>query len=276
MITLICKGEKTLIRKLTADDQQDVNALLTEKMEVNFFIIARIETYGYDDDFQEAWGAFNKNNQLIGLMLRTAKRYTVYANDVFPAREFAEIVNHDPQANMLFGLKEQVEHMAPFLNQTFQSQEKLYYAICRTQTVKTEDKVDQVREIKQSEVGQLINFFQQITEFNDTHTDLAAKQRDMRNGHSRSYVFEKNNKLISTASTSFETNDSAMITAVATHPQHTRKGYATTCLSQLLTDVLADEKVPYLLYDNRLAGGVYQALGFELVGDWVLYRRQAK
>lgn len=175
MITLICKGEKTLIRKLTADDQQDVNALLTEKMEVNFFIIARIETYGYDDDFQEAWGAFNKNNQLIGLMLRTAKRYTVYANDVFPAREFAEIVNHDPQANMLFGLKEQVEHMAPFLNQTFQSQEKLYYAICRTQTVKTEDKVDQVREIKQSEVGQLINFFQQITEFNDTHTDIDAK-----------------------------------------------------------------------------------------------------
>lgn len=265
-----------MIRKLTTDDQQEVNTLLAEKMEVNFFIIARIATYGYEDDFQEAWGAFNKNNQLIALMLRIAKRYTVYANDVFPARDFAEIINQDPQATMLFGLKEQVECMAPFLDQTFQSQEKLYYALCRTQTVKTEDKADHVREIEPSEAGQLINFFQQITEFNDTHTDIDAKQRDMRNGHSRSYVIEKDNTIISTASTSFETNDSAMITAVATHPEHIRKGYATQCLRQLLIDVLADEKVLYLLYDNPLAGGVYKALGFEQVGEWALYRRKAE
>lgn len=59
-----------MIRKLKESDRQISLNFLSEEPAINLFIIGDIENNGFDEDFQELWGSFNENNDLVGILLR--------------------------------------------------------------------------------------------------------------------------------------------------------------------------------------------------------------
>ncbi|EQI88936.1 acetyltransferase family protein [Clostridioides difficile P2] len=64
-----------------------------------------------------------------------------------------------------------------------------------------------------------------------------------------------------------------MIIGVGTHPKYRAKGLATKCLIKLCSELLRENKIPCLFYDNEEAGKIYKKLGFENIGKWGIYSK---
>ena len=70
------------------------------------------------------------------------------------------------------------------------------------------------------------------------------------------------------AKSTAENKTHAIIVGVGTHPQFRNKGYATKCISKICGELLNENKIPCLFYDNEEAGKIYKKLGFIKIGNW--------
>lgn len=104
---------------------------------------------------------------------------------------------------------------------------------------------------------------------------------------SRSYMIDKltsgrgraiggflDGKLISVAQTDYESEASAIIVGVATHPSYQGKGYGRICFESLSTDLINEGKTLYLQYDSKIAGALYESVGFKVVEEIVHIENQ--
>ena len=74
----------------------------------------------------------------------------------------------------------------------------------------------------------------------------------------------KNNKLIATTGERMKMNKYTEISAVVTHPEYTRKGYAKQLIKYTADTIFSENKIPYLhvLESNIGAIQLYEKLGF--------------
>lgn len=91
------------------------------------------------------------------------------------------------------------------------------------------------------------------------------------------YGIFKNGKLVSVAGQRLQTNHFIEISAVVTHPDHTRKGLAKQLVAYNTQEILKENKTP-VLHTNKgnLAISLYEKLGYKLTRDmnWWLYRKK--
>ena len=79
-------------------------------------------------------------------------------------------------------------------------------------------------------------------------------------------------KIVSCALLNVEGENGGLIGGVYTQPEARGKGYAAACTTALCLDLQRDGKIPFLFYENLVAGRVYRRLGFEEIDRWaVLY-----
>ncbi len=90
------------------------------------------------------------------------------------------------------------------------------------------------------------------------------------------YFVRKDNKIVSCALTTTETNDAAMIGAVFTEPEHRNKGYAKDCVLNLCKELILNNKTPYLFYESGslLLTRMYTSLGFSKINSWLVATRK--
>lgn len=88
----------------------------------------------------------------------------------------------------------------------------------------------------------------------------------------------KDNKLIAAAGERLQMNSFTEISAVVTHPDYTRKGFAKQLTTHTANAIFDKGKIPYLHVSelNSIAIGVYQSLGFKTrrkISFWNLIRK---
>ncbi len=87
----------------------------------------------------------------------------------------------------------------------------------------------------------------------------------------------KNEKLIAIAGQRMQTNDWIEVSAIVTHPDHTRKGYAKQLTSHITQEILKENKRPILhTTKGNKAIGLYEKLGYTLTRDmnwWHFYKK---
>jgi len=87
----------------------------------------------------------------------------------------------------------------------------------------------------------------------------------------------KNNKLIAIAGQRMQTNDWIEVSAIVTHPDHTRKGYAKQLTAHITQEILKENKQPILhTTKGNTAIGLYENLGYKLTRDmnwWHFYKK---
>jgi len=78
------------------------------------------------------------------------------------------------------------------------------------------------------------------------------------------YGIYKENKLIAVTGERMKMNHFTEISAVVTHPAHTRKGYAKQLLKQTTDQIFSEHKIPYLHVTESNVGAIklYKKLGF--------------
>ncbi len=86
-------------------------------------------------------------------------------------------------------------------------------------------------------------------------------------------IEDSEGKVVSAAQSSAEAHGAAMLGGVATLPEHRGKGLSTLCVGALcdyLFNIGTQTISLFYLKDNQSAGRVYQKLGFQEAGEWLL------
>ncbi|WP_079710567.1 GNAT family N-acetyltransferase [Paraliobacillus ryukyuensis] len=261
-----------MIRKLTSQDDQQVQALIQQKPAENLFIIGDLEAFGYEEEFQTVWGDFDDNQNLRAVLLKYEKNYLPFSLTNFDAKGFAQIINEDQNEPMLSGLKEVTVALEPYLTITYEKKREMYYAKCTSTVALPSVDTSIVKQITLDDVERLGDFLTSIPEFDALQYNAENKRRNLKKGVTRGYYIEEKGAIISSASTTAENSTSAMVVAVATAAEHHQKGLATICLTRLCSDLITEGKQLCIFYDNPNAGKLYRRLGFEEIGFWMMYR----
>lgn len=82
----------------------------------------------------------------------------------------------------------------------------------------------------------------------------------------RTGVVVEDGRIASTASVLAQSNTHALLGAVATHPDHRKRGHAGNILHMLIHELLENNKTPIILCDNPVAIHLYRGMGFEEYG----------
>src|SRR6056297_3039340 len=83
-----------MIRKLEEKDRKETLDFLSEEPSINLFAIGDIESFGFNEDFQDVWGQFD-DNKLTGVLLRYNQNFIPYwKKDDFNPEKFIDIIKN--------------------------------------------------------------------------------------------------------------------------------------------------------------------------------------
>ncbi|MFS0574682.1 GNAT family N-acetyltransferase [Sporosarcina sp. 179-K 3D1 HS] len=261
-----------MIRKLTETDRQAAMDFVSEKPAENLFIIGDIEMYGFDNPIQTLWGDFTESGMLRGILLKFTDNFIVYAPDEFDAKGLADIMNRDRDFKFLSGIEAIIRQVEPYLNEKPAEPRVLHYAKCERadQLQKVPDSIEVKRAVPE-DAERIVEQLQGIPEFATSTLNVERNRETLRNGSGRTWYIEEGGKIISSASSTAENSQSAMIVGVGTLPEHQKKGLASYCMSVLCKELLSEGKMLCLFYDNPDAGVIYKRIGFVDIGKWCMW-----
>ena len=219
---------------------------LKREPDFNLFIIGDIERYGYDNYFLDIWADIDKKGHIEGVLLRYFEYLIFYSQGNFNIDEFANLIN---SLNYI-----EISGKLDVL-------QKLERKICvnRKRIVK----------IRFGNINKVAKLYEEIDEFENTTVENI--KNGLRTG--RGYCIEVNKKVVAMAKSTLETRTHAMIVGVGTHPNFRNKGLATKCIVKICSEIINENKIPCLFYDNIEAGKIYNKLGFKEKGYWGIYYR---
>jgi hypothetical protein len=244
---------------------------VSEEASINLFIIGDVERFGMVNPIQTLWGLYDEmEGQLKGVMLRFRRYYTLYAKDSsIDLDELLEIVKEDPAASSVAGKASVLEK----LNQIFIEEicKKEYFCELKNDELLLEYDLE-VKKAVPEDGERIFNLLETIEEFNLTDTESVENiSENLRTGLGRTYYLEgETGEIISMAQTTAENSQSAMVVGVATHPDYRKRGLMSRCLSNLCRELIEEEKILCLFYDNPKAGAVYHRLGFQTIDQWMM------
>lgn len=260
-----------MIRKLTEIDHEQVLSFLSEEPSINLFIIGDLEVFGYDTEFQEIWGEYDDEGEIIAVLLRFYQSFIPYAKGHFDVNGFVSIMKSYKHPILLSGEANIVEKFEQYDSLKLGKKQVYFFAECRTdEHFGQTDLV--IKKASLEDVEKIIKLRQTIEEFPFRSDAREILIRSMESNTSRTYFTDENNVITSSVSTTAENTKSAMIVGVCTRKEYRRQGLATAIMRRLFKDVLDEGKTLCLFYDNPEAGRIYKSLGFNDIGKWTMHR----
>lgn len=240
---------------------------LSQEKEFNLFIIGDIINTKTDAPHMEV---FVEGDVEIprGVLLRYHKNFVIYSKTDMDYAGAGKVVENFRDAMVLSGKPSCVDRIEPFLREFVETQSKMSFAVLKEPTL-FESGLPVARATVE-DVPELLRLLEGIEEFGET--DEEAFMASMEDGGTRRYVLRVGNKIVSTAASTAETPELAMIIGVATHKSYRNRGFASAVISSLCSDLLREGKTVCLFYDNPAAGKIYNRLGFQEVGTWKMLR----
>ncbi|MFD1774889.1 GNAT family N-acetyltransferase [Paenibacillus rhizophilus] len=265
-----------MIRKLTEEDREGLLAFLGKEPALNLFLIADVENFGFEQDFQEVWGEFGPADaQPMAVLLRYEHSYIPYADGPFNVQGFAEIMLQDGKMEMLSGSSSLVNLFSGVIN--FRKEKSLYFAELKELNPEASARFDTETCVKRAtiqDVESICSLMDGIEEFDvNPESSRRSLRRTLETGTGRTYFVERTGQVAASASSTAENSMSAMVISVATHPAYRGQGLATSVISKLCAELVSEGKALCLFYDNPDAASIYKRIGFRDIGSWsMMYR----
>lgn len=259
-----------MIRKLEEKDRKETLDFLSEEPSINLFAIGDIESFGFNEDFQDVWGQFD-DNILTGVLLRYNENFIPYwKKDNFNPEDFIDIIKSSTIKNKMISGKKSI--LKNFKN-TFNDYKKRETYFCELK--KAEKLIDDTFEVKIAKISdkdRIPAFINSIKEFNHSPniTPEQFEKKLLTNSGKSYYIENSKGEIVSIAQTTAENSISAMVVGVATRLDYRRKGLVSKCMSKLCMDYLEEGKTLCLFYDNPEAGKIYKKIGFKEIEKWTI------
>lgn len=258
-----------MIKKLQETDRIEVIKFLSEESSINLFAIGDIEGFGFDQEFQDVYGQYDKDRSLEGVLLRYNENFIpYYKNDDADIEEFSDIIRRFEKEKMLSGKENVVIKFKDLFNKP--DLKPTYFC-----ELKNDDMLkygtEEIKIATIEDAKRVYDFIEKIEEFNAIRSTIERVEQKLKTKAGRIYYIEdENQNLLSVSQTTAENSQSAMIVGVATSKEARGKGYMTQCLSKLSYDLLSEGKKLCLFYDNPKAGEVYHKIGYKAIDNWMM------
>ncbi|MEE3928073.1 GNAT family N-acetyltransferase [Mycoplasmopsis ciconiae] len=259
--------QKTLnLIKAKQEQKSQILKLLEQSPYENLFIIADINEFGLQSDIVATYVKF-KDQQLKSVY------YVYYENllifdpySLIEDKELKWLIDQYKIKNIITFSQSNLHTANLIKNNNIEYQLK-------NENMLILDKLNDALENNQnlayladeSEIENIIESRKQIKEFSglgNQSYDLDHQKQIYKSGFYIPFVIKENNQIVSHASTSCLTKNSAMIGGVFTLKEHRNKSYAKMCMLKLIKYLVQNNIKPILFYDNPIAGKVYKDLGF--------------
>lgn len=263
-----------MIKKLNMKNNNELLKFLLREKEWNLFMIGDLLNYGFDEEFLDYWGEYDRGNQLKSVLMRYYDSFIIYAQRKFDSKAFAEIMNKY-EYKILSGEKNTVNQMEK--NIVANQKRQTYYAVLKNKEKLPSVDINIIEETKISDLQSLISLQEhKIDEFDNPPSIDRIERRYSSHTGRGFHIKNEEGDIISSVETSAENNYAAMIIGVCTHPDYRHKGYATQLLIKTCEELLDEGKSLCLFYDNPSAGKIYKRIGFEEIGIWSIWKNTSK
>lgn len=256
-----------MIIKVNQTYNKKVMNYLKREADFNLFIIGDIERYGYNNYFLNIWADIDEQGEVNGVLLKYFEYLIFYSDTNSNVDEFCELIN-SLNYEELSGKTEAIKEIATKLK----LKESRVVNFCRLDNgdklIDTRSRV-KVKKIRFGKISKIVKLYELIEEFENTTID------NIKNGlkTGRGYCIEINKQVVAMAKSTSENKTHAMLVGVGTHPSYRKRGFATKCISKICKELLNENKIPCLFYDNDEAGKIYHKLGFKNIGTWSIYSK---
>jgi len=263
--------------KLQESDREMLVDYISQEPEANVFIIGDLENYGTSSEIVEFF-ALPGAAEWDCLVMRYRKMFIVYSRkDSYPAQAAADFIATFDTIECISGKGALIEPLAPYF--TNLSMMKSYLSSCHRPSLKEISLPHgyTLKKLTPDNASDVIGLYGHIEEFaaqylGKEQEQIATLRADLAQ-EKAGYGIYKDNVLVSTALTSAENSQSAMIIGVATHQDHRKKHLATIVMRHLLKDQFEKGKqFVCLFYNNPEAGRIYHTCGFEDFGTFTMLR----
>lgn len=266
------------MEKLTESSRAELLAYLEVEPEYNIFIIGDLYNFGFDDPVMELYAQRDGRGDFLCVMVRFLTNYVFYSHKpelVDAAAVAKQMTDCGVEISCINGKKDAVEILMPFFPDRKVCND--YLAALRKSPEPRELDCAPVR-LAPAQAREIIDLYLQVEGFADScvgreDAEAESTRVNLENG-GRCYGIHKDGRLIAAASTSAESDISAMITGVCTHPDYRGKGYASALVAKLCCDCLQEGlRSLCLFYDNPAAGRIYRRIGFVEMGQYMMLRK---
>lgn len=262
--------------QLKESDRPTIEAYISAEPEMNLFFYGDLHNFNIGDGPVRIY-ALPGDTGWDALMLRFFDDFVVYSSDPgYDAGAVGAFLRQQGEVGCISGKLECVAPLAPFfpaktLEPTYMSRCNTPPAACPLPAGVT------TRRMGAKDVEELLDLLEEIEEFKSNPADGSrrSKQRqsmlaNLEKGSLWYGVYE-GERLVATAQTSADNDQSAMVVGVATRPGCRGKGYASAVVSELCRSAFAaGRKFLCLFYHNPAAGRIYRRLGFEELGQYAM------
>ena len=255
------------MKRISIEESKKLLPYLRKEKDYNVFIIGDIENSSINKEYIDIYVDGTIDNPR-GVLLRYFDYFVIYTDDETDYKAAAEIIMNHNNPKSLNGKVNVIKRMKPYLQKLIKKEESYSFLVLEELNYFETDY--EIKRVTIDSTGKVIEFLKTIEEFENIDERFFIS--DIKNQTARCYFIEKDNKVVSTASSTAESTVGAIIADVATGKEYRNRGYAKAIVSKLCLDLLNEGKTPYIFYDNPSAGKLYESIGFKKIGSWKILR----
>lgn len=260
------------IERFAPSSYSELLTFLLEDPANNLFLIADLQQFGLDHPHLSYYGGYLKG-QLVGVFMVYRRNGSLYWHHRRVLAGFADLARKQGM-KFITGCRRQVDPLLEnFTPEEVTSSEECIYCQLAPDDFRGMNR-QVARKATTADVEALAHFYTHNFGF-APGSRQQHRERVIRTVENNTlYFVEEDGRVASAALSSVEGGGMAMIGGVATLESERNRGYAAACVGALCADLLARNLTPYLFYKvgNRPAQRVYEKIGFQPIGRWLLVK----
>jgi len=252
-----------MLKKCVTDNLQQLLEYLHDEKEYNTFLIADINSYGFESDCQDVWMDV-ESEECRGVYLRFYSNLLVYSKEEALNIEIMKKLLSEYDIAVIMGKSSLLSPIEEKIGY-YGGGSKHLYRLAGEDKLKPENP-----EIVQAEItdtDEIFEFLGSIPEIRALYTSKDMIHDRIANHDGVHLFIKRDGKIISHGNTTSSEGDTVILGGIATAPEFKRQGYAASVTSALAREVLSLGAVPCLFADESVHG-FYDKLGFESLGGW--------
>ena len=265
------------MRILHEQDREEILHYVGKEPEMNLFFIGDIENFGVENETVNIF-LHEERDRWDFLILRFHQYFLLYSRYEDYNTQEAIGFFKEQQPDCISGKTVLLEKIAPAFPQWTIESTYMSRCNCVEDCISGPDDLV-IRRLEKEDVAEVIDLLMDIREFSKTYKKVGREEHirrmaeEMAQGGKAAVGGFLDGRLITTASTSAENSESAMVVGVATAIDYRGKGYASAVVSALCRDCFErGKKYLCLFYDNPVAGRIYNRIGFKELGQYGMLR----